>query len=631
MSTLLSPAPESELLTWPLPDRVSIQAKHRNAFDQRVSALRAVISGASILSAADLYEVDRETLTWMVEQAPSLADDGKPKGFRVCIPYFRHGIAAVPKGAGIPTKATPHAFTQLLSTVGEAAALVNSYAGPLPVQNQRCSEFETLFRRFKALLKERGLAKSYPLNSADKGRRALLKWLKRKRAHWQADQLAVAEEDESLPAFARHMANRPMDRVEFDGHSTDVKWHALVPTAAGEWVKKVISRLWLLIIIDSASRAIVAWNLVIGPNYNRFDVLRTYAKALSPWSPTTPLHPDLEYAHGAWMPTMVATPADVPRPALIAMDNHMAHISHMATQNLGTHQQGVVNLGPAGTPESRPHVEGVFKRAEDLFFRFIAGGFKPSRTLGVPSMATTKMDPSDHPIDLQLLENALDIWVSAYNITPQEALDDRSPKDIFDGYLDNGGWLNTSSETEKDKADLLTIHLKPTLRASSSDGGLPVVNWANGRYRSTKLRDQDGLIGKRFSATVAADDIRNMSLWDANGNLLVILRVQPPYAASAHTLETRRRVERGKAKGLYTIPAGSDAIAIYNTFVRSKAAELQSATDEFVRLGMLDTPRNPKSVHAGNRAVRPTKDTFSGLVPLAGSVTLTSPKPNKPV
>lgn len=621
--------PDSELLTWSMPDRMSVQKKHRDAFDRRVKALGAVWSGTSVAFASKQYRVDRGTLTTMIDQAPALADDGKPKGFRVCLPYFRHGSPPSPKSKEVPSKARPHALNQLLTSVSDIADLVAGYKGQLPIRNERCAAFEALFKRFKSVLRQHGLVQDYPLNTPDKGRRALLKYFKRQRAHWLADQLATAEEDERLPDFAKQLADRPMDRVEFDGHKTDVEWHALIPLATGGWMKKLISCIWMLIIVDCASRAILAWNLVVGANYNRFDVLRTFAKALTPWHPDDSLHPDLKYAPGAWMPSMVESAAQIPRVGLIAMDNHLAHISKMATQNLGSDQLGVVNLGVAGIPEGRPIVESLNKRMEDFCLRFIAGGFKPSRTLGVSAKNTTKLNPADHPIDLEMLQATLDIWVSAYNVTPQAELQQRSPRDVFDAYVAHGGWISTSSLTSSDRDDLLTIRITPTLRASKADGGLPVVNWANARYRSSKLRKRNDLIGKKFKATVNAADIREMSLWDEDGNKLVILRALPPYAASPHTLEMRRRIERGKSSGLYQIPAGADAIAIYNKFVREKAADLQWATDEFVRQGMLDKPGPNAAAPVYGGAIKVPSNTFSGFKPLNGTVTLTSPKQDR--
>lgn len=225
-----------------------------------------------------------------------------------------------------------------------------------------------------------------------------------------------------------------------------------------------------------------------------------------------------------------------------------------------------------------------------------------------------------------MLQAALDIWVSAYNVTPQEELQQHSPRDVFDAHVAHGGWIGTSSLTSSDREELLTIRITPTLRASKSDGGLPVVNWANARYRSSKLRKRHDLIGKKFKATVNADDIRTMSLWDEDGNRLVILRALPPYAASPHTLEMRRRIERGKSSGLYQIPAGADAIAIYNKFVREKAANLQWATDEFVRQSMLEKPGPSGASPTYGGAVKAPSNTFRGFKPFHGTVTLTSPR-----
>lgn len=613
--------PDSEILTWPTPDRGSVPKDYQTDFDQRVLALKAVIKGASVLAAAKLYGVDRSTLTDMAIAAPELADDGKPFGFRVCVPWFRRA-APQPQSTEIPLASGPHAFAQLVLAVPAVRELLTAYKGGLPAHNQRCSEFETLFRRFKKVLKDAALDHAYPLNSSDKGRRALQNWFKRLRKQLLDLGMDGPEDDASMTRLEHLFPLKPMDRVEFDGHQTDVEWRALVPTREGQWAIALISCVWLLVIIDAVSLVVLAWTLVVGKNYNRFDVLRTFAKAITPWVPRQLIVPGLHYVPGAWMPSMVTEIEDLMRAASVAMDNHMAHLAKLTTENLGDHQLGIVNLGYSGVPQGRPNVEGFFKRIEDCILRFIAGGFRPPRELGEGKRKVSRLSPSDHPVDLEALEDLLDVVISAYNITEHGGLQGRSPKEVFDAHVTNGGWTTRSTLTSGDAVDLITIRVEVTIRGSKKEGVLPVVNYEGARYRAVKMNTRWDLIGNTFKATLPFNDIRTMSLWDENGDLFVVLQALPPYSGTAHSLDQRKKSIHWRNRGLYEIPVGGDAIIAYLACVRDKASQLQWATDEFVRINAADpnafaTPRP----HASTYQVT---DTLAGLAPRGGHVGLTS-------
>lgn len=67
--------------------------------------------------------------------------------------------------------------------------------------------------------------------------------------------------------------------VEFDGHKLDVRLHVRFADATGIVEDIDVNRVWLLVIIDVCSRAILGWNLVLAAEYNRNDVIRTGSSA----------------------------------------------------------------------------------------------------------------------------------------------------------------------------------------------------------------------------------------------------------------------------------------------------------------------------------------------------------------
>lgn len=347
---------------YPMPSRAFVKKKHLAKFDQRVLALSAVLDGASIQQAANAHGVDRTTLTAMVETVSTVAPDGKPFGYRVCIPWYRVAESKVTQ-VDVPLASSSNAFARLLAALPSLNELVHSFKGKLPAHNEPSAKFEVFFRKFVAYLKSKELECHYPLNTNDCGRRALQNWIKRERKQLRDLQMGDNEDVAfTLTRLDQLLKLQPLDRVELDGHITDCDWHAQVPTRDGKWTTELVTAIWILAAIDVVSLVAFPCTLVIGPAYDRYDLLETFANTLRPWEPRDLIVPNLRYAPDAWMPTMCGDAGDVYRPASTAVDNALAHKAKMATENFGDHQLGVVNLGYPHVPEGRPNIEGLFKR-----------------------------------------------------------------------------------------------------------------------------------------------------------------------------------------------------------------------------------------------------------------------------
>jgi len=135
--------------------------------------------------------------------------------------------------------------------------------------------FGNLYKRFKNALEDAKLADHYPLTAKDKGRRALLDYLRRlrKRALDIGTRVSNAA-DRALLRLADLFPLQPFESLQFDAHKTDVNWIIPIPVPDGGVVYRRISKIWFLSVIDVGSLAIVGWILVIGPNYSQYDVLR---------------------------------------------------------------------------------------------------------------------------------------------------------------------------------------------------------------------------------------------------------------------------------------------------------------------------------------------------------------------
>jgi hypothetical protein len=82
----------------------------------------------------------------------------------------------------------------------------------------------------------------------------------------------------------------PFDTVEFDAHKLDLRLKILDQDPEGEEHVLEIERVWLLAVIDVGSRAILGYTLCLRREYSRYDVIRTFEKALTPTSGTHDYH-----------------------------------------------------------------------------------------------------------------------------------------------------------------------------------------------------------------------------------------------------------------------------------------------------------------------------------------------------
>jgi len=610
--------PVSETSTYPRPQEASVPEAILPKYKKRSLALTAVFGGASIQETSAHFEVDRTTLTRMVKTAPQIAPDGKPYGYRVCIPYLR--IQQPQHDAKtMPASARANAFNHLLAVHPELSALITKFTGPLPTHNSPSPKFENLFREFKKFLKRKDLSLFYPLNSPNEGRRGLLNWLKRYRRALKDSEMSVNEDGSfTITRFDQVFVLRPLARVEFDEHKIDNDSYGYVPTPDGTWVCKKLSAIWILASLDVCSLCAFPPHVIVSKSYDFVDVLEALSNLLKPWKKRDLIVPNLKYPANAWMPTMVEHYENILRVASLAIDNAFAHNAKITTNNLGEHLLGVVNLGYPGVPEGRPNIEAYFKRIKHAVLNFIAGGSKPANSRGGEKVQVSDKSGSDYPVFIDALRDLVEVETAAYNVTPHPSLQNRTPKEVFEAHLKAGMWTTQSALTERHAREILAIHMNVTIRGNKDESVLPHVKSDYGRYRAKSLNKRYDLCGKTFRATIYADEAHHMHLWDENGNLFVLLRALRPWKMP-HTLKQRVEISKCIRAGLLTIEGTDDAIAAYHDYVRVKAAELQWATDAYVR-------NNLHGTHAAAPSVKPTPfshlTSLADLKPLGGPVDL---------
>lgn len=581
MSTHITHAHALEASQWLRPDSRLVSPKRQAAFIARCDALQAVVlQGLSIRLAAREHGVNRTTLASAVEKAFEHAPDGTCHGYRACLPFAIRTRRA--KSTPGPLGGQPYALSRLLDRLPTVRIQLEQFPHPLP-PGRLPPAFKRLLTGIRAHLKEQGLEHEWPLNQPDKGRRAFSRYVR----HYRRERLAAADSHErtvpapAITSITRVITPAPFDRFEFDAHTKDVNHYLARMDAKGNVVVEAISKVWILVVIDVASKAVMAWKIVYGKGYSALDVAQCFASVFRPWEPKPLIVPNMRYPPGAMMPQ--ALPSGVQTSAILAFDNAKAHAAKLPLATWVTEMHGVLNLGKPYTPEIRATVENFFGYFEHGALRLLPGGYIPSRDLGTEAVVTSPWRAKDHPLHVEAMEQLLDVLITGYNASTQTALQGRSPLEILQvSQFETDRWTPPPRQPHHLRA-LTTQYRHLSIRGGGRSDKAPHVNFANVAYRHPMLDRIKEYIGQRMPFFIDLEDLRTIVMFDKTLQERLVLRADAPWHLTQHDLTTRQRIVRRMRSGELEIHGAHDAIEAYAAFVRGT----QGMADEQARLMQL--------------------------------------------
>jgi hypothetical protein len=573
-----------DLRTWPRPPADSVDPKDADKLIARCDALQAVAGGMSFRAAGAAFGVDPRTVATDAEKAVQLHPDGKPIGFRTCIPFRYRMPKPKKEKVAPPTKGAAYSFTRLLEAYLPLKELVHGYLGPLPSGKAKTRAFDRHFGTFKAKARTLMDKSAYPLSEPDEGRRALLEYHKRLRK--QRREVGAAEVDATPPTtkrFNQLFTLAPLDRCEFDAHKQDVDWVLEIPNGHGELVQRRITKITLLALVCAVSRYLLSYLLVLG-EYNHLHVLRLFCRALNPWQRRELIVPGMSYADGAVLGLPVDEYGCGVRSIVTAGDNALSHLANLTVNNLVDHYRGVFNFGKAHVPEGRPIIEAFFRRLEQGALRSIAGGFHPQSRANPDKVSTSYLRAEDHPLHWVGMEDLMDVIASGYNVTQHSGLNNRLPSTVMHTHLASG-WTWRATEAARDALKVATIRLNVKIRGDKEAKRHPFVQYKDGIYRSQRLMGQWSRIGESFPAEVSIEDLRYMVLLDqADRTPWSRLAALPPWHLSPHDLHLRQQINQARHRGLLQINGSEDAVKAYHAFAHTEALKARAVADQYARL-----------------------------------------------
>jgi transposase InsO family protein len=555
--------------TWPDLDPDFLPPHARDRYRRFKAAIVLVVTDRITISAAARKTgIDRSELHRILARCFEPAADGRIEGFRVLVPYRRL-----------------KRYERRRSTKGGTAGIFELLLEQCPSVAERLwVEYRSgeSYQSIHTLLLDELLpavgwpTHAYPYNTESKGRGALRGYLIRRQKRETTSRWAQIDYSGEAKTVVR-----PFERVELDAHKCDAIFVVHFEGPDGLTRPAIIERIWLLVLIDVASRAILGYSLVLDRQCSIPDILEAFHTAVVPQPRRTLTIPGLEYKPGAGFPNQLIPITAWQLFDLVCLDNAMAHTSPRLHAILAEKTQANIRLNRTRSPNDNALVERFFGT-------LTAHGFQrvPSTTGSSPQDLRRKNAETSamhYEFTLQEAEELLEVLISNYNVEMHRGIHS-SPLNYLQTFV---------KQTQPVTRHVLPAHrstwscrelwVEVTVRGSEPRGKTPYIQYEDAIYRSILLSQSAEYIGQKLLLRVNLTDLRTVQAFWHDGREFGLLQVTGSWAISRHSLHTRRLANKlSRAKAIHI--GYRDPVNVLKSYLQDKAVHQRWARNQLVKL-----------------------------------------------
>jgi len=576
-----------DLSTWPTVDVTALSPDAQIEFNAKVEALRIFIEQphTSLASIKTLTGVHPQSLYRLLARCLAKHADGRIYGFRAAIPFARlkqYERIQPPKEGG-ETSGQTGAFNQLLQRYPSIEKYLKRALRERNKQITSAREVRKSLKRIhKGFIEEcrkAGIkANQYPFTQSLLGVRSLSTYLKKQaEASFSSAARNAGASRVGPPASSRPPAppaTRAYEAVEFDGHKIDLRITLRVSDPFGLETLVELHRIWILVLLDVATRAVIGYSLALGKEYDKDDVASALQAALVRHKPPKSVIPGLVVRDGGGYPSSVLPQTEYACWDWFRFDGARCHLASDTLERLSKIVGCWIDNGPVGEPDARPFIERFFQLIAQHFAHRLPGttGSDPSsieRILGDPKGDLSML------VELDELEQMIDVLLADYNGEAHDGLGGRTPLEAMNYMVrKQEGFLRTLAQTVRPNLCLLQEAKPVPIRGSLQSGVRPHVNFLGVKYTSDILSNSASLIGKTLRVYFDVRDIRVLKAFFADGSELGILTAKKPWCYTPHSVRIRKDILRLKRIGKLKYREGDDPI---EAWVKYKRAESRTA------------------------------------------------------
>lgn len=624
---------------WPQLDDRALTGDVRSLYRRRRDAVMAYVEGEPVASIVDMG-VDRHTLRRLFARALRPHPDGRVWGWRALVPQVRvasYERQSAPKVL-VHTKAgNAGSFSQLLARFPELEASLRRELTARRVTLEPGGEMGRLkgvkaaAERFRQTCRTLGLTqRDYPLNQKDKAVRSLARTLR----GWMDLDLPLAthvagariKPSSALRSLPERAALRAFDTVEFDAHKMDLRLKVVdVDPTGGEQVWE-IERVWLLAIIDVATRCILGWTLSSARECNRTHVVETVQRALTPQHRPTLSLPGLRLLPEGGFVSDSIEAARFACWRQLRLDNARAHLATTSLDVLCETLGCTADFGPAYQPDDRPFIERFFGTVTQTLSRRLPGALPgPEGARAALARLREAKGTLRLLVTVQELDELLSVTVWNYHGTPHSSHGGHTPLSVMRRQV-----LGEATEAPSSaSAPMRLRRLPPLMRehpallhdpvlckvhGNVALGQRPYITFMHVRYTSKELAVSQRLVGQRLRVHVDPSDLRELTAVTEDGQILQPLLASSVWRHEAHSLWLRREFFKAKRARELNVEEGQNPIEAFVEQRRRKAGKRKRAASDIARVQHERQQAASRRVDTDEPAATPKPGALSQLV-----------------
>ncbi|MGG5540773.1 hypothetical protein P4G95_26140 [Burkholderia vietnamiensis] len=564
--------------SWPAVDPLALSAERSSLYLRRERAIRLYLAGATHIQIKAACGMGRgQAYRLLTERCLKSHPDGRIWGWRGLLPHAR--VKAYERTAPLALNAWSGGAVGALQWVFESPAargfedkLRERILGKRPELEASRRPRMAIFRWFLAELRERGFERrgEWPFNVEKRGYVTLARYIDRVLAEHPARARELAGGQEAVRKARAGDGTRrpplaPFERVECDAHKLDARMVVMLPSPHGGTEPRMIHRLWVVVLVEVVSRAVLGYHLSLRRECSAEDVLRAMRCALTQWTPR-----DLQFSDAAYVPGAGLPSHRFPQLAgacwnEFSVDGALANICARVESVLRdvvdariVKPQDAASYSSRRSKDDRPFVESFFGR-------LAAGGFHRLAT-------TTGSAPGDRhganpdaaamatQFQLEYAQELLDTLIANYNATPHSGLGYRSPLEQLAWLMETDTWTPRLTDPGAVRR-LVGVRKLSTLLGGIKTGRRPHFHFANARYSAEWLCLRTDLLGQAFWLQLDnEDDARFATVSTQRGLFLGVVRAAPPWHLSPHSLYVRTAIRALEKRRLLHLATNCDAV-----------------------------------------------------------------------
>lgn len=570
---------------WPGVLEEALPEEKRESFRKRMSAVcRRLDDCVTLSQAAEEYGFSREELHRLIKRCHQVHPDGRIWGFRALVPFVRVNDYTRQKPeikiCREEGKERGHAglFKQLLGRHQELErSVVSLFLHGTTTKRgirRRLTKLE-IHSHFVALCSDLGIARDeYPLNTRDKGKRALYRYFHEYEYNNQSavlryrygEKVAISYEDDAVDQMPK--VSRPFELVELDGHEISAKGIVEIDQFFGPKIYRPVKSAWLVCAQEYESTAIVGYCFSLTGNYNANDVLRCVMSAMDPCEFDGDENYFLEKFDGRFLAVHFLPELSWVAWDTIALDRALQHRADHVRYVFVDVCNSVMKFSRAYRPKARPLIENLYKHIEDKVYKEIpsTGGAGPKdyRRANNPHAEAVRYRVTTQELDLLARK-----YICDYNNAPKKKLGGISPIQFLSRRVSERGFARRIPEVYRNRSSMLRFWDSRTVRGDPREGRRPHINFENGVYKGQVISRTRRYLGQDLEICGVVDDARVLTAY-LNGVELDKLTVGPPWDKQPHSIETRRRAMEFFREANINQNGLHDAISTYHQMLSQR-------------------------------------------------------------